>query len=140
MTLFNAMRNDMIRSFTSFSFLIAITLSAFAQGTKVDYDRAAGLRAKFTGKVFGDKVEPHWFANGDKFWYDVTRPGFQYETILIDAVAGTKTVIEKSTLPKDALPTRTAPATPPNTGQRARRIRQLSPDESDELFSSIKKQ
>ncbi|MFO0936850.1 MAG: prolyl oligopeptidase family serine peptidase [Gemmataceae bacterium] len=113
----------------SLTVLLGIMSPLWAQGTKADYERSAALRTKFAGKVFRDKVEPHWFANGDRFWYDVKTTSGKVETILVDAVNGTKTVITKDKLPKDAL-TDTKPTTPPSTSFRGRRsASNKSPDE-----------
>ena len=50
-------------------------MTSKAQGTRADYDRAEKLRARMQGKVFRDRVTPHWFANNDRFWYRVDLPG-----------------------------------------------------------------
>ena len=71
--------------------LFAMILSpAFsrAQGTKEDYDRSARLRELTQGKVFKAAVDPHWFANNDRFWYRNDLPDKAREFILVDAVAG----------------------------------------------------
>ena len=40
-----------------------------AQGTKIDYERAVGLRAQIEGKVFKDRIEAHWLSDGQRLWY-----------------------------------------------------------------------
>ncbi len=40
-----------------------------AQGTKIDYERAGGLRAQIEGKVFKDRIEAHWLSDGQRLWY-----------------------------------------------------------------------
>jgi dipeptidyl-peptidase-4 len=105
----------------------SVTPFALAQGTKADFERAASLRAKYSGKVFRDKVEPHWFAKGDKFWYDAALPGGKSETILVDCVAGTRSVIAKSSLPPEAIPPKNPPQqSPPFRGRG--RGQSTSPD------------
>ena len=47
---------------------------ACAQGTKADYERAATIGQRVTGKVTGGAVRPHWIKNAegiesDRFWY-----------------------------------------------------------------------
>ena len=49
--------------------LLACPLPLMAQGTQADFDRAAGLGARFAGKVSRDRVEPTWFENNTKLWY-----------------------------------------------------------------------
>src|SRR4051794_15417900 len=46
-----------------------------AQGPGAVYDRAEKLRARTQGKVFRDRVIPHWFANNDRLWYRLDLPG-----------------------------------------------------------------
>lgn len=59
-----------------------------AQGTRADYERAAGLRQQVRNRVYRDTVEPHWFDGGSRFWYRVrTGPG-EHEFVLVDAEAG----------------------------------------------------
>lgn len=109
------------------SFVFASGSIVLAQGTKADYERAASLRGKYTGKLFGEKIEPRWFENGRKFWYDAKRSGGKTETVLVDIEAGTRTVVEKSTLPNDAT-AKATPAPPPVQGPRPRRTSARSPD------------
>ena len=59
-----------------------------AQGTQADYDRAAGLRERFQGKVFKTSVQPNWFAGGNRFWYRNDLPDGRREFIAVDAAAG----------------------------------------------------
>ena len=69
------------------------TLSAFAQGTKADYERAQSLGKRTDGKVFRTKVTPHWLPDGNAFWYRIeTAPGVR-EVVSVDAVKGTRTVV-----------------------------------------------
>ena len=117
----------MLRQTLSLPLLLILVPTLFAQGTKADYERAASLRAKYAGKVFRDKVEPHWFANGDRFWYDVKLPDGKSETVLVDAVAGTKLVVSKESLPKGALTDpKPVPAPQPFRG---RKVMLKSPDD-----------
>jgi dipeptidyl-peptidase-4 len=63
--------------------------AAHAQGTKADYERAAGLPSRFRSTVFRDRITPHWL-DGDRFWYEVQAPGGKRETWLVDARTGAK--------------------------------------------------
>ncbi len=49
--------------------LLVIAATARGQGTKADYQRADALRERTRGKVVGMQLRPHWFGNGDRFWY-----------------------------------------------------------------------
>ncbi len=55
-----------------------------------DYARADGLRVRTQGKVFRDRVSPHWFAGNDRFWYRVNLPVEAREFIVVDAIKGTR--------------------------------------------------
>jgi dipeptidyl aminopeptidase/acylaminoacyl peptidase len=61
-----------------------------AQGTAEDYARADALRERTRGKVFPDRVEPHWYAGGDRFWYRAERANEVYEFVAVDAALGTR--------------------------------------------------
>ena len=50
----------------------------------------ADTRATVAGKVYRDRVEPHWFAGNDKFWYRVDLPDEHREFILVEATRGTR--------------------------------------------------
>ncbi len=65
-------------------------LPAGAQGTRADYDRAAGLAARFRGKVVRDRIVPRWL-DADRLWYSVDLPGGKREAWLVDARTGAKT-------------------------------------------------
>ena len=62
--------------------------SAFAQGTKADYERADSLAKRTEGKVFRARVEPHWLPGGDSFWYRVEIAKGQFENVFVDCVKG----------------------------------------------------
>jgi len=61
-----------------------------AQGTRSDYERALRLREVTAGKVFKDRVRPHWFADNTRFWYRNDLPDERREFILADAATGTR--------------------------------------------------
>jgi dipeptidyl aminopeptidase/acylaminoacyl peptidase len=60
------------------------------QGTQQDYDRSQSLPGRFQGKTFRFRVEPNWFANGDRFWYRNDLPGSETEFICVDAMKGVR--------------------------------------------------
>jgi dipeptidyl-peptidase 4 len=75
-----------MRSFSKLlPLLLLIPCSALAQGTKADYERAANLPGLTRGKVFRDRVEPHWFDDGRQFWYRVTTGPGAHEFIVVEA-------------------------------------------------------
>lgn len=70
--------------------LLLAPATLLAQGTQADYDRADALRERTQGKVFKAGVEPHWFAEGTRFWYRNNLSGGRREFITVDALAGTR--------------------------------------------------
>ena len=81
--------------------------SAWAQGTRADYDRAAALPAAVRDKVAGTDLRPRWSEDGARMIYTVGR-----ETWLVDAEKGTR---ERTTETKDFSPS-SAPAQPRREG------------------------
>ncbi|MCZ2343916.1 MAG: S9 family peptidase [Bacteroidales bacterium] len=86
---------------------VLVCLSAFAgasrthaQGTLADYDRAARLGERTAGTVIQNRVDPHWTADGNHFWYTNTVPGQPAEYVLVDAVQGTRSVVSQKELPQ----------------------------------------
>ncbi len=70
--------------------LLFVPATLLAQGTQADYDRASSLRERMQGKVFRAAVDPHWFAEGTRFWYRNNLSGGRREFIVVDALAGTR--------------------------------------------------
>ena len=70
--------------------LLGLSAGAIAQGTKSDYDRAAGLSKLLANKVFRDRVRPNWLEGNNRFWYRNDLADGVSEYILIDAEAGTR--------------------------------------------------
>ncbi len=65
---------------------------AQAQGTKADYERSEKIREQFSNKVFRRWVTPHWFSNGDRFWYRSQTAADSFEFIVVDAQRGVREV------------------------------------------------
>jgi dipeptidyl aminopeptidase/acylaminoacyl peptidase len=82
--------NPVLRSALIALCLLLAPLSASAQGTKADYERAADLEKRFANQVFKASVKPQWFANDTRFWYRNDLAGDAREFILVDALAGTR--------------------------------------------------
>ena len=60
-----------------------------AQGTKADYDRAAGLRDKLQGLVVDQPERPAWIGTTHRFWYRKSVKGGS-EFVVADAETKTK--------------------------------------------------
>jgi dipeptidyl-peptidase-4 len=71
----------------------ALASGAGAQGTKADFARSARLEQLTRGKVFRDRVEPHWL-DEEHFWCRVALPGGKHETWLVEARTGRKSPYE----------------------------------------------
>ena len=71
-----------------FALILLIAPPSLAQGTKADYARAAELPNLTRGKVFRDRVEPHWFDDNRQFWYKVRTGPASQEFILVEAEEG----------------------------------------------------
>src|SRR5579872_1272096 len=41
-------------------------------------------------RAYRDRVDPHWFAGGNKFWYRNDTAAGNWEFVLVDANAGTR--------------------------------------------------
>lgn len=71
--------------------LAAMSVSAAAQGTLDDYNRAYGLGKQFGyGHVDNANVRPAWIADSDAFWYVEEADGSRTYTVM-DAKSGKKT-------------------------------------------------
>src|SRR5215212_3538134 len=82
----------------------ALAASAFAQGTKADYERSAAIDRLTAGKTFRDRVEPHWMPGRNEFWYRNDLPGGKKEFVVVEAVKGERRVVEKPpSTPSDPL-------------------------------------
>lgn len=70
---------------------LCCSLSTTAQGTAEDYNRANGLRQKYSANlVYYSGVEPHWVENTSFFWYIRNTPqGREY--VKVDAEAALRT-------------------------------------------------
>src|SRR5689334_17721456 len=68
---------------------LAISVSAYAQGTLADYERAQGVQAKARGLVVNVPGTPNWIGKSEHFWYARSVKGGS-EFLLVDADAGTK--------------------------------------------------
>ncbi|MCU0705763.1 MAG: S9 family peptidase [Fimbriiglobus sp.] len=105
--------------------LLILSAPLFAQGTQADYDRSAKLRERFDGKVFRDRVEPKWYADGT-FSYEVAVADKKTELVLVDPTKPSRTVVKADDL-KDKKPA--ADARPgPGGGRPPRGNGNRSPD------------
>ena len=76
----------------TFAWMVTLASSnpTLAQDVREDYARADRLRERTQGKVFRDRVMPHWSSGNDKLWYRVDLPGGAREFIGVDAAKGTR--------------------------------------------------
>lgn len=74
-----------------------LATSMMAQGTLADYNRAYGLREKFSAKkILHSGVEPHWIDDTETFWYKTTtEEGEVY--VKIDPATGSRSVQQDTT-------------------------------------------
>src|SRR5712671_3827917 len=47
-------------------------------------------RSEYAGRVYRDRVQPHWFGNNSQFWYRVELGRNRHEFVLVDAETGTR--------------------------------------------------
>ncbi len=101
-----------------------------AQGTPADFERAKTLPARWNRLLPASQVEPTWFENNTKFWYTIDRGAGKKESIVVDAVKGTRTVVKEADLPKADAPDRPNRTAPP---RRRGSTQNRSPDGKWEL-------
>ncbi len=66
------------------------SLSAPAQGTRADYERAANLRAQAKGKLLKGWIDARWLPDGERLWYLNKLADGTGECVFVDARAGTR--------------------------------------------------
>ncbi len=76
--------------------MLASSISVSAQGSRADYERAAKLSQRFSGKVFRDRVEAHWLPGNTSFWYQVKTGPDTREFVQVNAISGERKVIPKA--------------------------------------------
>ena len=74
-----------------FAFFSLLSLTAFGQGTRADYERAMSLAKRTDGKVLLRSVKPQWLPDGDSFFYKVETGNGAWEFVFVDCVKGTRT-------------------------------------------------
>jgi len=70
--------------------LLFAAQSVFARGGRSDYERALDLRKTTANKVFKQRVNPHWLAGNNQFWYRNDLADEEREFILVNAETGTR--------------------------------------------------
>ena len=58
-----------MKKLLSLMLLACLSSTLMAQGTVEDYKRAFAQRAKYSGKVYYDNVQPSWIGDTHHFWY-----------------------------------------------------------------------
>ena len=79
---------QMVTGVVAFLWLALLVPIANAQGTRVDYERAAQLSGLTRDKVFKSVVRPHWLPGNQRFWYRNDLGSGTREFVFVDAVAG----------------------------------------------------
>ncbi len=69
--------------------------AAFAQGTAADYERSRSIDRLTSGKTFRERVEARWAADGNSFWYRNNLAEGKKEYVLVDALTGTRKIVEQ---------------------------------------------
>ena len=87
-----------------------------AQGSKADYERAASLSLRFSGKVFRDRVEAHWWPGHTSFWYEVKTARDTSEFISINAITGERKKLDRA--PEARTTNSAAPGETPRASRR----------------------
>ncbi len=85
-----ALRQPRCRLAIAISALCTLAGALAAQGSRQDYERAAGLRARFADKVYRQGVRPNWLEGGNEFWYRIKTGAATHEFILVDAQKATR--------------------------------------------------
>jgi dipeptidyl-peptidase 4 len=78
----------------SFFLLCLIAETVQGQGSALDYERAHTLPSRTAGLVYRTDVEPRWLPGGTSFWYRVRTGKSSVESVVVDAVLGTRTLGE----------------------------------------------
>jgi len=73
-----------------FVLLIANIQPLSGQGTKQDYQNAATLQQRTSGKVLNDRIEPQWIPESSRLWYRVHTTDGAWQFIYVDAEKGTR--------------------------------------------------
>src|SRR5215470_1448862 len=72
-----------------FAGLLLIPVSAFAQGTQADYERANGLRKKYSDLAIDIPEKATWIGSTSRFYYRKSVKG-GYEWVVVEAPSLTK--------------------------------------------------
>jgi hypothetical protein len=71
--------------------LLLTCLSALAQGSRQDYQRAMSLAQRTENTVFRASVQPQWIAGGGgRFWYRVATDPDRQDFVFVDPERGTR--------------------------------------------------
>ena len=74
------------RLFLTAAALCLAAATGQGQGTKADYERAAEIRKRYSGKVYNESLRPNWFG-GNQFWYETNVRG-ESEYVLVNGGKG----------------------------------------------------
>src|ERR1041385_4671435 len=90
------------------------------------------------GKVYRDRVNPHWYGNNSKFWYENDLAGGVKEFVVVDAERGVREKVEKPPADEAASEARDS-ADDPAEGRRRRRENAAYDKSPDEKWVVIKR-
>lgn len=115
-----------------------LAVSADAQGTRADYERANTLGIWTAGKVYRSRLEPKWDTEGNRLWYRNAQPGGRVEWISVDAAAAVRKAVPESEVPAEHRQTAPATPTPPQRStDSVRQVVRRSSDSPDGKFSAF---
>lgn len=81
----------MLRCICSCWMVLCVTASLFAQGTQADYERAAALAERYTGKALNARPTLSWYQDGQQFVYRQQRGDGKSTFWKVDVRTGTRT-------------------------------------------------
>ncbi len=84
------MRNSMLVLASACLVWCQLLPLTYAQGSRVDYERAAHLAETTRDTIFRHQVDPDWAADGKSFWYRVQTGRDKHRFIWVDADSGTR--------------------------------------------------
>ena len=71
--------------------LLPLCLSVTSGAAQDRYEAALALPKRTENKVFRDRVQPHWLADGKSFWYRVRTGPNDHEFVWVDTARGERT-------------------------------------------------
>jgi dipeptidyl aminopeptidase/acylaminoacyl peptidase len=76
-----------------FALAHAVVTAAHGQGSAADYERAASFDRRTAGKVLRERLDVHWFPDGNALWYRRDLANGGKEIVRIDALTGDRELL-----------------------------------------------